>query len=168
MKEETEVKEAAIPNTFQTEPKKDERFRPADVRHYVDDLLTTTLKTARYNAAEAPLLARELSKLISQTLVQFPEVGYPYNPPKEQSSSSAVPSSAVAGVAQYGAEHPTTGRGFPRYKHIVQVTIGEVKDQGMRVASRSLWDPKVDSCVSCHFQNNSLFCVAMVFGIYFE
>jgi tctex1 domain-containing protein 2 len=33
----------------------------------------------------------------------------------------------------------------PRYKLVVQVTVGQMKDQGVRVASRCLWDTATDN-----------------------
>eukprot|EP00904_Undaria_pinnatifida_P013628 jgi/Undpi1/9396/HiC_scaffold_27.g11853.m1 len=56
----------------------------------------------------------------------------------------------------------------PRYKIVVQVTIGEMKDQGVRVASRCLWDTATDNYASVNFKNQSLWCSAMVFGVYTE
>ena len=43
----------------------------------------------------------------------------------------------------------------PRYKIIVQVTIGELKDQGIRVASRCLWDVSTDNYTSVSYTNVS-------------
>lgn len=57
---------------------------------------------------------------------------------------------------------------MPRYKLGVQVFLGELKGQGLRLASKSLWDPKFDNW-ACHtFSNENLFCTALVFGTYFE
>jgi uncharacterized UPF0146 family protein len=42
-----------------------------------------------------------------------------------------------------------------RYKVIVQTTIGQLKDQGVRVASRCLWDPNFDNYASTSFINVS-------------
>mmetsp|Transcript_130264 Transcript_130264/g.324790 ORF Transcript_130264/g.324790 Transcript_130264/m.324790 type:complete len:127 (-) Transcript_130264:358-738(-) len=56
----------------------------------------------------------------------------------------------------------------PRYKIIVQVVIGEQASQGIRVASKCLWDTSSDNWASYTFQNNSLFAVGMVFGCYYE
>jgi len=42
---------------------------------------------------------------------------------------------------------------IPRYKIVVQVTIGEVKSQGVRVASRCLWDTESDNYASYSFKN---------------
>ncbi|CAM9140003.1 unnamed protein product [Ascophyllum nodosum] len=56
----------------------------------------------------------------------------------------------------------------PRYKIVVQVTTGEMKDQGVRVASRCLWDTATDNYASVQFRNQSLWCSAMIFGLYTE
>lgn len=58
--------------------------------------------------------------------------------------------------------------GLDRYKVIAVVQLGEMKQQGLEVASRSLWDSQRDSFVSTQFQNASLFCIATVFGVYLE
>ena len=57
---------------------------------------------------------------------------------------------------------------MPRYKLGIQVILGELKSQGMRVASKSLWDPNFDNWTSYTFTNENMFCTGMVFGIYFE
>ncbi|EGB03433.1 hypothetical protein AURANDRAFT_34069 [Aureococcus anophagefferens] len=54
----------------------------------------------------------------------------------------------------------------PRYKIIVQVTIGQMKDQGVSVASRCLWDITFDNYTSVNFTNSSLWANVMVFGVY--
>ena len=48
------------------------------------------------------------------------------------------------------------------------VTIGSVEGQGIRVASRCLWDHETDSYASATFKNATLFAIATVFGIYYE
>lgn len=57
---------------------------------------------------------------------------------------------------------------IPRYKVVVQVTLGQMKDQGVRVASRCLWDTSTDNYASTRYQNQSLWCCAMIFGLYCE
>ena len=59
---------------------------------------------------------------------------------------------------------------MPRYKFIVQVVLGEIKGQGLRIASKCLWNPDFDNYVSYTHQNrvNNLYCTAMVFGCYCE
>ena len=55
-----------------------------------------------------------------------------------------------------------------RYKIVVQVVIGEIGGQGVRIASKCLWDDKNDNWASFTYSNESLFCTGMVFGIYYE
>ena len=58
--------------------------------------------------------------------------------------------------------------GFRRFKIVSSVTIGEMKGQDVRVASRFLWDEKHDSWVDAVFKNSEIFAVAVVYGIYQE
>lgn len=54
----------------------------------------------------------------------------------------------------------------PRYKIIVQVTIGQLKNQGVSIASRCLWDIHYDNYASCNLTTPTLWANAMVFGVY--
>eukprot|EP01041_Mallomonas_annulata_P002020 gene2020-3926_t len=53
-----------------------------------------------------------------------------------------------------------------RYKIIVQTTIGQMKDQGVRIASRCLWDVQTDNYASTSYKNQSLFCSVLIFALY--
>ena len=57
---------------------------------------------------------------------------------------------------------------IPRYKVVVQVTLGENKGQGVRVASRCLWDHKTDNYATLTYKNERYFACAVVFGCYTE
>ena len=57
---------------------------------------------------------------------------------------------------------------IPSYKIIVQCVIGQVLGQGVRVASKCLWDDANDNYASWTYSNASLFATGIVFGIYFE
>ena len=57
---------------------------------------------------------------------------------------------------------------IPRYKLIVQTVVGENQNQGVRLASKSLWNAKIDNYASASHMNDHLFAVCMVFGAYFE
>lgn len=58
--------------------------------------------------------------------------------------------------------------GFTRFKIISSVSIGQIKGQDLRIASRFLWDEKHDSWVDAVFTNSEIFAVAVVYGIYQE
>ena len=57
---------------------------------------------------------------------------------------------------------------LPRYKFMVQVVIGELRGQGVQMGSRCFWDSTSDSQVSETFVNDSLFCVATAYGVYYN
>ncbi|XP_057564769.1 dynein light chain Tctex-type 4 [Hippopotamus amphibius kiboko] len=56
----------------------------------------------------------------------------------------------------------------PRYKLVCNVVLGPRAGQGVRVASRALWDAARDGLVSAAVTNASLFVVATVHGLYCE
>mmetsp|Transcript_53327 Transcript_53327/g.105164 ORF Transcript_53327/g.105164 Transcript_53327/m.105164 type:complete len:125 (+) Transcript_53327:69-443(+) len=55
---------------------------------------------------------------------------------------------------------------LPRYKIIVQVSIGEQRGQGVRMNSKCFWDSNTDNYASEAYQNDTLFCVATAYGVY--
>ena len=57
---------------------------------------------------------------------------------------------------------------YPRYKIVVQVVLGQSKNQGVKIASRCLWDTETDNYASYTYTSESLWCTAMVFGLYVE
>jgi hypothetical protein len=57
---------------------------------------------------------------------------------------------------------------MPRYKIVVQVALGQMKDQAVRVSSRCLWSSGTDNYSSANYSNEHLWGVAIVFGCYVE
>ncbi|XP_075688693.1 dynein light chain Tctex-type 4 [Rhinoderma darwinii] len=55
-----------------------------------------------------------------------------------------------------------------RYKVVSSVFLGQMGHQGVKVSSRSLWDPQNDNFASASYSNATLFAVAMVHGLYYE
>ena len=53
-----------------------------------------------------------------------------------------------------------------RYKFVVQVVIGEQRGEGVNMACRCFWDADTDNFAQDSFVNDSLFCVAAVYGVY--
>ncbi|ORX88842.1 Tctex-1, partial [Basidiobolus meristosporus CBS 931.73] len=54
-----------------------------------------------------------------------------------------------------------------RYKYIVNVTLGENRGEAARVGCRCMWDADTDNVAQDIFTNDSLFCVAVAFGVYY-
>ena len=57
---------------------------------------------------------------------------------------------------------------FPRYKFIVQLTLGEKRNQGIKVASKCFWDTERDNFATETVTSSTLFAVATVYGLYYE
>lgn len=55
-----------------------------------------------------------------------------------------------------------------RYKVVCLVTIGSKERQGLRIASRCLWNDQFDTFVSVTFEGEHFFAVGTVYGVYFE
>jgi len=55
-----------------------------------------------------------------------------------------------------------------RFKFIVDVKYGEVRGQGVNIAMRAIWDSDTDKKAVANFINDSVFCSAIVFGIYYN
>eukprot|EP01059_Diplonema_ambulator_P007142 TRINITY_DN16664_c0_g1_i2.p1 TRINITY_DN16664_c0_g1~~TRINITY_DN16664_c0_g1_i2.p1 ORF type:complete len:163 (+),score=41.89 TRINITY_DN16664_c0_g1_i2:50-490(+) len=58
--------------------------------------------------------------------------------------------------------------GYERYKIVIQVNITEATGQGIRIASRCLWDPEQDNYAEAVYKNQYLWCCALCFGCYWE
>ncbi|XP_067669145.1 dynein light chain Tctex-type protein 2B-like isoform X2 [Haliotis asinina] len=57
--------------------------------------------------------------------------------------------------------------GYDRYKFIVQVVIGEQRGEGVKMACRCFWDSDTDNYAQDIFMNDSIFCVAAAFGVFY-
>lgn len=55
-----------------------------------------------------------------------------------------------------------------RYKIISVVNIGSTEKGALSCVSQCVWNDKFDTYAECSFNNNSLYAVGMVFGIYQE
>ena len=50
-------------------------------------------------------------------------------------------------------EAVTGSLGVPRFKVVVQTTVGQLADQGVRIASRCLWDVSTDNYATASYKN---------------
>ncbi|XP_063403456.1 dynein light chain Tctex-type 5-B-like [Mytilus trossulus] len=58
--------------------------------------------------------------------------------------------------------------GFPRYRIICNVIIGQSLEQGVEMASQCIWSPSTDNFSCSSYRNGSLFAVATVHAVYYE
>ncbi|XP_058118860.1 dynein light chain Tctex-type protein 2B-like isoform X2 [Anopheles ziemanni] len=53
-----------------------------------------------------------------------------------------------------------------RYKHVVQVMLGQQLGAGCKYVSRCRWDTECDNYATAEFKNSTIFCVVTVYGLY--
>lgn len=58
--------------------------------------------------------------------------------------------------------------GFKNYRFLVQVILGEQNGQGIKVASRCFWENNKDAFVDVSYVSENLFCIVLVFRIFYE
>lgn len=85
--------------------------------------------------------------------------GLPYDPDKCKSMLPSIADEIKDKVKMLG---------FERFKLVCIVTIGQLNNQGIRVASRCLWDTENDRMATSSYCGSDLFATAAVFGIYRE
>ena len=96
---------------------------------------------------------------VVQNIVKEKLDGYKYNP-----KLCAVMSKVIS----EDIRDKVKGLQYDRYKIIVNVVIGEKKNQDIVACSRSVWDEKLDSYASHTYQNQDILCSVTVYGVYFE
>ncbi|KAI4899554.1 hypothetical protein NFI96_017645 [Prochilodus magdalenae] len=57
---------------------------------------------------------------------------------------------------------------FDRYRYVVQVSVGQKQNQGLKMASRALWDHEKDNFITLSYENTHLFAVGTVFALYMD
>ncbi|KAH0569045.1 dynein light chain Tctex-type protein 2B-like isoform X1 [Cotesia glomerata] len=56
---------------------------------------------------------------------------------------------------------------FRQYKYIVNVVLGEQRGAGVKIGTRCLWDAEADDYAHGNFLNETIFCVACVYAVFF-
>jgi hypothetical protein len=84
----------------------------------------------------------EIKKLVDEELANFT---YDQNGASKKANDLAI---LIRKLLKQG----TGDARMKRYKLLVQVVIGELKGQGIRIMSQCLWDEKLDNYTDCTFQ----------------
>ncbi|XP_078046390.1 dynein light chain Tctex-type protein 2B [Augochlora pura] len=56
---------------------------------------------------------------------------------------------------------------FKSYKYLVNVVLGEQHGAGVKMGTRCIWDAEADAYAYDSFVNDTIFCVATVYAVYF-
>eukprot|EP00041_Stephanoeca_diplocostata_P032927 m.1073460 g.1073460 ORF g.1073460 m.1073460 type:complete len:133 (-) comp24233_c0_seq8:328-726(-) len=57
--------------------------------------------------------------------------------------------------------------GYERYKIVVNCVLSEQRGGGAKVAARCFWDSDTDNYAQAVFSNDTMFCVAAAYGVYY-
>ena len=101
-----------------------------------------------------PGKAKEMIQEILNSTLRYQKS---YNPDSAQNLSKTIAENVKDKLKELN---------LPRYKYIVQVSIGEQKGQGVRVGSKCFWDFDTYHCASESFVNDSVFCLCTVYAVY--
>ena len=121
---------------YQIKPKRKEKFKPGEFKKTIKEYLSEKFKTME-----------EKYKALIQT----------YQPENIQNLSKDIAEDIKQKLKQLN---------LPRYKYIVQVTIGEQKGQGVRIGSKCFWDFDTDYCTFETYLTDSLFVLVTVYAVY--
>jgi hypothetical protein len=135
----TPVIDVVLP-TYILKPDKDEKFYPSRVKQIIEQVISDELSCAEINS-------------------KWMEDWHDFDDDFERLSKE---------IANKIKEKCISELHLPRYKLIVQVATGGRKNQGVRVASRCLWDTSTDQYASFSYQNEHVWISAMVFGLYID
>ncbi|XP_063978307.1 dynein light chain Tctex-type protein 2B-like [Diachasmimorpha longicaudata] len=56
---------------------------------------------------------------------------------------------------------------YRQYKYVVNVVLGESRGAGMKMGTRCIWDAEADSYAHGSFKNETIFCVACVYAVFY-
>ena len=113
-------------------------------------------KNVRFSKLKARLIAKEIldSELKGKTDWKWVEDW-------ENNNFEMLSKNIADGIK----EQCKTTMDVPRYKIMVQVMIGQMRDQGIKISSHCLWDTTTDNFATVSFQNQQVFATAIVFAL---
>lgn len=126
-------------------------FEPIRETHYENTYKTQPDEGCKFNASQ---IQHILESILTNHLHDVV-----YNPP-----NSGQLAHNLSDLIRYRVKDMISSR----YKLVCNVFLGQQANQGLRIASRCLWDVENDNFASATYANSSLFAVATVHGLYFE
>ena len=115
--------------------------------------------TYRIEPLQRKFYADKISKIIKSVLEEaLTDLEYDYK------TFSRLTSELSDRIKEKVKEHLN----LPRHKLVSFVSVGQMKDQGVRVGSRCVWNPAWDHYASASYQNKSVFAVGVLYATYFE
>lgn len=125
--------------TYILQPDKDEKFYPTKVKEIADRVILQEVEKAKLNE-------------------KWIEDWYEFSDDIEDFSKSLADK----------IRDECKALNMPRYKLLVQVTVGQRKDQGTSITSRCLWNTSTDRYAAASFENEHFFISTLCFGLYID
>ena len=151
--------------SFQLKPEEDSKFYPSQAQQIAQEILEEDLSgkvitlvcghTLKFQPAASQIQVSFL--LLCQIDDKWVEEWADFGDEFESLSKN---------IADKIKEKIKSTLNLPRYKLMTQVTIGQSKDQGVRITSRCLWDTTTDNYATASFQNQHIWASAIVFAFY--
>lgn len=120
--------EEEVQHSYSLRPKLQHKFRSADVKELIHEVITSKLSDKQYNTETCTDLAKTICAEIKEKLKAL---------------------------------------NYERYKFVVQCVIGEQKGAGVNMCGRCFWDFDTDNFAESIYTNDTLFCVAAAYGVYY-
>jgi hypothetical protein len=127
--------------TYRMEPDETERFYPSKAKQIGDKIIADELNGAVFDEDDAKNWSLNISDKVREAVCG-----------KKNCFCVLILADRFA-FLNFMIENLSRSR----FKIVVQTTIGQLKDQGIRVASRCLWDANTDNYASCQYSNVRLF-----------
>lgn len=139
--------------TFRLEPEEDERFYPSKAKAIAEQVMQEELHGMEYDEEESKNWGLNISDKVRE-LVQG-----------NNCMTCFYSKRICICMCVYYHFKFIASLGIPRFKIVVQTTVSQLRDQGIRVASRCLWNVSTDNYASASFKNVSFFLFVCIFCV---
>lgn len=135
----------------------DERRVSMTSRRTVEqDIMTNNVKNDQNNYELAPKMLIDTAKVENIITEEFEKLKH-FKGRDEKSTCCELSNKIKSSVKLLG---------YTRFKYVVTVTMGDQKNQGLRMTSTFFWDQEYDTYVSKSFQEDDKFYVVVVYALY--
>lgn len=124
-------------------------------RIYEPDVLPFVAEPKDYERFYPSVIETEIKEILDESLADYEFDTTTYNAKTEE-------------LIKILRENVKNVLNMPRYKFVVQVVMGRLEGQGVKVTSKCLWNTSTDNFASYTYRNEDFYCTAMVFGLYNE
>ncbi|KAH8264603.1 hypothetical protein KR038_010625 [Drosophila bunnanda] len=149
----TEVSKKAMPETLNAAPAGAGEEKPENPEKALAQPTAYSMRPAFGEMFPLPTIKHIMNTVMAEKL-------------KDKTYDKDVARTWTSEIADAVNQQIATSAKVKRYKHVVQVMLGQELGAGATYNSRCCWDCDCDTSVSEVFSNTSLFCVCTVFGTY--